>query len=56
MIALLYLKHIFNLGDEELVERRSETPLWQYFCSQAYYEDDALSFRLKSGGLNALSP
>jgi hypothetical protein len=50
------LKHAFNLSDEELVERRSETQLWQYFCGQAYYEDDALSFRLKSGGLNALSP
>ena len=56
MIALLYLKHAFNLSDEALIERRSETPLWQYLCGQSYYEYDALSFRLESGGLNALSP
>jgi hypothetical protein len=56
MIALLYLKHAFNLSAEALVECWSETPRWQYFCGQAYYEDDALSFRLESGGLNALSP
>lgn len=56
MIVLPYLKHAFNLSDEALVERRSKTPLWQYFCGLANYEDDALSFRLESGGLNALSP
>lgn len=39
MIALLYLKHAFNLSDEALVERWSETPRWQYFCGQAYYEE-----------------
>lgn len=39
MIALLYLKHAFNLSDEALVERWSETPRWQYFSGQAYYEE-----------------
>jgi IS5 family transposase len=39
MIALLYLKHAFNLSDEALVERWSEIPRWQYFCGQAYYEE-----------------
>ena len=39
MIALLYLKHAFNLSDEALVERWSETSRWQYFCVQAYYEE-----------------
>ena len=31
MSALLYLKHAFNLSDEELVERWSENVVWQYF-------------------------
>jgi IS5 family transposase len=39
MIALLHLKHAFNLSDEALVERWSETPRWQYFCVQAYYQE-----------------
>ena len=37
MAALLYLKHAFNLSDEELVERWSENVVWQYFSGQAYY-------------------
>ena len=36
MIALLYLKHAFNLSDEAVVERWSETPRWQYFSGQSY--------------------
>ena len=37
MISLLYLKHAFNLSDEELVMRWSENVVWQYFSGQAYY-------------------
>jgi IS5 family transposase len=37
MVALLYLKHAFNLSDEELVARWSENVVWQYFSGQAYY-------------------
>lgn len=37
MVALLYLKHAFNLSDEELVERWSENVIWQYFSGQDYY-------------------
>ena len=37
MAALLYLKHAFNLSDEELVTRWSENVVWQYFSGQAYY-------------------
>lgn len=33
------MKHAFNLSDEALVERWSETPRWQYFCGQSYYEE-----------------
>ncbi len=39
MIALLYLKHAFNLSDEAVVERWSETPRWQFFSGLAYYEE-----------------
>ncbi len=38
MASLLYLKHAFNLSDEELVERWSENVVWQYFSGQQYYE------------------
>ena len=31
MASLLYLKHSFNLSDEELVVRWSENILWQFF-------------------------
>ncbi|WP_310564758.1 IS5 family transposase [Hydrogenophaga sp.] len=38
MIALLYLKHAFNESDEDVVERWGETPTWQFFSGQAYFE------------------
>ena len=38
MISLLYLKHTFNLSDEELVVRWSENVLWQFFSGQVYFE------------------
>jgi len=38
MAALLYLKHAYNLSDEELVERWAENVVWQYFSGQEYYE------------------
>lgn len=38
MVALLYLKHTFNLSDEELVQRWSENVVWQFFSGMAYYE------------------
>ena len=38
MIALLYLKHAFNESDEAVVERWGETPTWQFFSGQAYFE------------------
>jgi IS5 family transposase len=37
MAALLYLKHAFNLSDEELVARWSENVVWQYFSGLDYY-------------------
>lgn len=38
MIALLYLKHAFNESDEAVVQRWSETPIWQYFGGRAYFD------------------
>lgn len=38
MASLVYLKHSFNLSDEELVERWSENVVWQYFSGRVYYE------------------
>ncbi|MBK4739349.1 IS5 family transposase [Noviherbaspirillum sp. DKR-6] len=37
MVALLYLKHAFNLSDEAVVERWSQDVVWQYFSGQDYY-------------------
>lgn len=41
MIALLYLKHAFNESDEGVVARWGETPTWQFFSGQAYFEHRA---------------
>ena len=38
MASLAYLKHTFNLSDEELVVRWSENVLWQFFSGLDYYE------------------
>ena len=38
MASLLYLKHSFNLSDQDVCERWSESPLWQFFSGQDYYE------------------
>jgi len=38
MASVLYLKHSFNLSDEEVVVRWSENVVWQYFSGMTYYE------------------
>jgi len=38
VIALLSLKHAFNESDEGVAERWGETPTWQYFSREAYFE------------------
>ena len=38
MASLLYLKHSFDLSDEELVVRWSENVLWQFFSGMDYFE------------------
>ena len=38
MIAgLHYLKEIYNLSDEQVVERWVENPYWQYFCGEVFF-------------------
>ena len=37
MASLLYLKHAFNLSDEDVVARWAENVVWQYFSGQTYY-------------------
>jgi Transposase domain (DUF772) len=38
MVSLVYLKHSYNLSDEELAARWSENVLWQFFSGMEYYE------------------
>jgi IS5 family transposase len=38
MASLVYLKHSFNLSDEEVCARWSENVLWQFFSGMQYYE------------------
>ncbi len=38
MVALLYLKHTFNESDEDVIQRWGETPIWQYFYGNEYFE------------------
>jgi len=38
MVSLLYLKHAFNESDEDVVQRWGETPTWQYFSGNDYFE------------------
>ena len=38
LASLLYLKHSFNLSDEELCARWSENAVWQFFSGEDYYE------------------
>ncbi len=38
MAGLQYLKHTYNLSDEEVVARWVENPYWQFFCGAKYFE------------------
>jgi IS5 family transposase len=38
MASLLYLKHAYNLSDEDVVARWAENVVWHYFSGQTYYE------------------
>lgn len=38
MVGLHYLKHTFDLSDEETLEQWVQNPYWQYFCGMKYFE------------------
>ena len=38
MVGLHYLKHAFDLSDEEVVFQWVENPYWQFFCGGEYFE------------------
>ena len=38
MVGLLYLKHAYDESDEGVCARYAESPAWQYFCGQEYFE------------------
>ncbi|MGN7733654.1 IS5 family transposase [Ensifer sp. 22564] len=40
MVGLHYLKHVYDLPDEETVERWVENPYWQYFCGFEFFQTE----------------
>ena len=38
MVSLLYFKYAFNESDDDLIQRWGETPTWQYFSGNEYFE------------------
>jgi IS5 family transposase len=38
LVGLHYLKHAFNVSDEDAVLRFVENPYWQYFCGFEYFQ------------------
>jgi len=40
MVGLHYLKHVYNLSDEEVVERWVENAYWQYFCGFEFFQHE----------------
>lgn len=40
MVGLHYLKHAFDLSDEDVVARWVENPYWQYFCGFSHFEHE----------------
>ena|ERR1022692_2348677 len=38
MVGLHYLKHTYDLSDEDTVQGWVENPYWQYFCGEEYFQ------------------
>ncbi len=38
MAGLLYLQHTFDVSDERVVEQWLESPYWQYFCGETFFQ------------------
>ncbi|BAV52933.1 transposase IS4 (plasmid) [Mesorhizobium loti] len=41
MVALHYLKHVYDVSDEEVVERWVENAYWQYFSGFEFFQHEA---------------
>jgi IS5 family transposase len=63
VVGLHYLKHAFNVSDEDVVARWVENPYWQYFCGEEYFQHEfpihptsltKWRNRIKSKGLETL--
>jgi hypothetical protein len=40
MVGFHYLKHVYDLSDEEVVERWVENAYWQYFCGFEFFQHE----------------
>ncbi|SBS31818.1 hypothetical protein MSP8887_01590 [Marinomonas spartinae] len=40
MAGLLYLQHLHNLSDEMVLEQWLESPYYQYFCGETFFQHD----------------
>ena len=40
MVGLHYLKHLYQLSDEDVVEQWVENPYWQYLCGSKHFEHE----------------
>src|SRR4030042_6307535 len=38
MVGSMILKQMYNLGDENFVDRGIENPYWQYFCGETFFQ------------------
>ncbi len=36
--GLMYLQHAYNVSDEAVVEHWLESPYWQYFCGETFFQ------------------
>lgn len=41
MVGLHYLKHAFNVSDENVIARFKENIYWQYFCGNTFFEHES---------------
>ena len=38
MAGLMYLQHAYGVSDEAVVEQWLESPYWQYFCGESFFQ------------------
>lgn len=54
MAGLAILKHTYDLSDEVLCERWIESPYYQYFCGEEFFQHRLVSGPRRSSGLTCL--